>query len=287
MKLFGRAAKEGVSPGLLWEQHNEHRIVIANSVFFAVRRLGGWVVLAPHIVSALMMATTIGVFTTTILRLKFRPVMVALAVATALTPLQWENTIWGFQVQFVALALGVIVPLCLLANRPVLGRRALVISLTAGFWCTGTIGSGLLAWGVFGFVTLFLLKGDSRIRHSSIIGISALTVGIVYLIGWKRPSVTQAEGPSEVVTWIARGLTFPLSGTGGGWKSCFANRSRKTGSVTSLMRCCQRYVGTQRPRELHGLKVRSTRTTLRQKTRGRRSTAQTHKPGHFYLSPSR
>jgi hypothetical protein len=215
MKLFGRAAKEGVSPTMLWEQHNEHRIVIANSVFFVVRRLGGWVVLAPHIISALMVAATIGVFTSTALRLKFRPTMVALAVATALTPLQWENTIWGFQVQFVALAFGVVVPLCLLATRPVLGRRAVVLSLAAGLWCTGTIGSGLLAWSVFGLVTLCFLKGTNRLGNVSLIGASAITMGVIYLIGWKRPSVPQAEGPADVFAWVVRGLTFPLAGTGG------------------------------------------------------------------------
>jgi hypothetical protein len=222
MKIFGRAAAGGVRPGMLWEQHNEHRIVIANAVFLTVRRIGGWVVLAPHIISALMMAGMIGVLVSTLLRLEVRPVLVAIAAGFAVTPLQWENTIWGFQVQFVALVAGLVVTLCAVAARPRLDRTTAVTLIAGGLWCSGTIASGVLAWGVFAGLALALavLRRSAWPQRRAIAmsaGLAALgtVVVVTYRIGYVTPGRPGGGDLGNRLRWTGRALVFPFSGFGG------------------------------------------------------------------------
>ncbi len=223
LTIVGPAARTGVRVGMLWDQHNEHRIVIANAVFLVTRRLGGWVVLAPHIVSALMMGVTICVLVSTLLRLGVRPGLVAIAGSFALTPLQWENTVWGFQVQFVALVAGTVVTLCVLAGRAVLDRRAVVVAVLGGLWCTGTIASGILTWGVLSLVLgVLVLVGRSAwthraawVRVGGVLGVGVVLFG-VYRIGYVTPGRLGGGGIGHQLRWTLRALVTPFAGTGAG-----------------------------------------------------------------------
>jgi hypothetical protein len=220
IKIFGPAGRSGVRVSMLWEQHNEHRIVIANAVFLVVRKLGGWVILAPHIVSALMMATTVGVVVRTLIRLRIRPVLVALAAGTALTPLQWENTIWGFQVQFFALILGVVATVCCVALHPVADRRTAITVVVGALWCSGTISSGLLTWvlgiGLLMVVGVATKSVRSALRWSAMVGVVAVVVGIIFRLGYVTIPRMGTGGTGNYLRWMGRAVVFPHAGFGGG-----------------------------------------------------------------------
>jgi hypothetical protein len=220
IKIFGPAEKSGVRLSMLWEQHNEHRIPIANAVFLLVRRLGGWVVLAPNIVSALMVAVTVGVVVRTLLHLQVRALIVVIAVVTAVTPLQWENTIWGFQVQFAALVMGVVVTVCCMALHPVVDRRTLLTVIVGSLWCSGTISSGLLTWVLCAALVIGLGLAARQLRHAAraaaLIAAVGAVVVVLFRIGYVAIDRQGNGGAGNYVRWMGRALTFPHTGFGGG-----------------------------------------------------------------------
>jgi hypothetical protein len=219
IKIFGPAGRSGVRPSMVWEQHNEHRIVVANAVFLVVRRFGGWVVLAPHIVSAALAALTVAVLVVTLLRLQMSSSLVVLAVATAMSPLQWENTVWGFQVQFWALVAGVVIPLCAIARRPVLDRRSLAWMIASGLWCSASLSGGLLVWPVMALVAVMLIvagatmwsRRQSVVAAAVVLGTGLVTV-VVYRIGYRDVPRPGNGGVVNQLRWTGRALVFPMVG---------------------------------------------------------------------------
>jgi hypothetical protein len=137
------------SPAGLIEHHNEHRILFTRLFGLALLKASGeWNPLLEMIVDALAHTATLGLLIVVLGRGLDTGARVALAVfcmAIHAVPFGWENTLWGFQIQFYLLLLFGAAAIALLFDAPAFSAR----------WWLGTLcGIGSFFNTVSGALTL-------------------------------------------------------------------------------------------------------------------------------------
>lgn len=193
-----------------WRQHNEHRIPLPRIVYVAAVKLTGHDFRAPLAVNAVLLAAVGAYLLAAVRRLRGR-----FAVSDAFIPLivlgidQWENLLWGFQLQFV-LSTALVLAFLGLAVKPDWGgsaRRLAVASLIAlllplcganGIPFGLTIGILLVSLGVRN-----LWRG-ARAGWVGVIG-GALALGLVplYFVGLQKVGPTATATPAAFLVAFA------------------------------------------------------------------------------------
>jgi hypothetical protein len=116
-----------LSPARLIEHHNEHRILFTRLFGLGLLKLSGeWNPLLEMIVDALAHTATLGLLIVVLGRGLDTAGRVALAVfcmAIHAVPFGWENTLWGFQIQFYLLLLFGAAAIALLFDAPAFSAR--------------------------------------------------------------------------------------------------------------------------------------------------------------------
>ena len=147
---------EGYSFKQLYVRHNEHRILVPRLWFLAdIAWFDGRQILT--IGTILVSAVLHAVLLTALFRgLGQRGwvvmVFLLMAVGAVLSPVQWENLIWGFQVQFIQVWLFATLAFALIAWTPlaekhgVLRGSMILFALLAAFASTYSMVNGLLVW---------------------------------------------------------------------------------------------------------------------------------------------
>jgi hypothetical protein len=125
--LYQRYLTGALTPSDLFAHHNEHRILFTRLSGLALLALNGqWDPLLQMIVNAAVHTLTLGAMVVVLGR-ELGPLrQVALAVfcmATYALPFSWENTLWGFQIQFYLLLLFGILSVALLCDAPAWSAR--------------------------------------------------------------------------------------------------------------------------------------------------------------------
>ncbi len=244
VELFFRKHLTGtVSPGDFFALHNEHRIVttrlLSLATFIALGNI--FSPIANMLVSALVNGILAGIWIWTTVRLVGWHWLTILSCLLLVSPVQYENMFWGFQIQFYTLMLGCIGGACGLA---LIGRLTWGAVLTAllGMWlATFSMASGvvacvtlplgllLLAWCEAGGVGAVLRDRRALLKIGASVAGSALTLtlffweyrisavspggqardwGLVWSYLWMElayPAVTQTEA-----AWHAKALGTAL-----------------------------------------------------------------------------
>lgn len=207
----------------VFSQHNEHRITVPRMIFVALYDLvGEWNMVTHMVVSALCMGATVAVFVYTLRRLGVAA-PIGLAMCVLLTsPVQWDNILFGYQLQIFASALGLTVALSAVALDHALRWRTVAVAIAACMVSAFSFGGGLCSWPAAGIALLvraLLIAGGplALLRHRALLGrlvafaLAALAGVGAYFVDYKfPPSPLQARDWAVWWDFFARMLAQPL-----------------------------------------------------------------------------
>lgn len=176
-----------------WRQHNEHRIFFPNIVLTIGAYLTHWNVKAEllynfffSVITALMLYLFILKKIKTPLLMLFAGVLIA---AWYFSPVQYENWLWGWQVEWFMCVAGAVVTIFLLdlysGNKYKRGWLLLTGAIITAVIATFSLGSGILIWPV-GFAILLLYRQSKK--PIGIWIIAALVSAAAYYHNYHKPA---------------------------------------------------------------------------------------------------
>lgn len=205
-----------------WAQHNEHRPVLARAALLALARLTGWDIrweLAANVVVALATLATLSVL---VVRTVGRaapgaaPWLVAITSLMTFSLVQWQNWLWGWQLQVFMNALATCVTVGAVSRVGLLGPKPL-LALAAATIGALSFATGLVLLAIVP-VGLALDATTSRSwRAVRITTMIAVAIATFYFIGLQHPPyhpsrLVALEKPLAFVTFVLAYLGAPLAG---------------------------------------------------------------------------
>ena len=182
----------------LYQQHNEHRIVVPKLIYFAFAQLTGWNLRTEMFFSvALCAGTSAGIFALLQRTLGGTPRQLLLLWAAAnlliFSPAQAQNWVWGFQLQMFLPTLCFVITLVILVSElrwwPKFAASVFLITVA-----TFSFGSALLLWPIVG---LFLaLRGEGKWRVAAWLVAGAAVLGLYFVDYYRvaRPQPATGNG---------------------------------------------------------------------------------------------
>ena len=204
----------------LASQHNEHRMLFPRLVMLPLASVTRWNVHVNMVVSVALAGMSLAV-----LMALARPILVqagaagrvwaALTLSAIVFSLtQWENWLWGWQVQWFLAVLGAILAVAfatwsLRSDRP---WAHLAGAAGAAFVCQYSIASGAAIWVCVVFVLAFHPR---RRRALPVILAVAAAATALYLVGYTRPlhhpsPLVALERPLAFLTYLGNYASGPL-----------------------------------------------------------------------------
>ncbi len=189
--LFQQADTGKLPIAGLWAQHNEHRILFPNLIIYSSAYLSNWNIAAESLMSIIISIISILMIYLFILK-KFTKkyiAMIAVVAVSALfySPVQWENWLWGWQIEWFLCVAAVITSIYLLDYLAHAKKHATSIfigAIASAVVATFSLGSGILIW-VVGFGMLKMYRSD-RMRVITWIT-AAITSTFVYYFNYTKP----------------------------------------------------------------------------------------------------
>ena len=135
----------------LYERHNEHRLLVPRLWFLADLWLFAgtqWFLIVVIVLSSVAHAGVLSwLFSSLGHRSALGWVFAALALGAVLSPAQWENLVWGFQVQFIQVWLfATLAFVAIAANNSMRPWGRVVVAALFGLASTYSMANGLLVW---------------------------------------------------------------------------------------------------------------------------------------------
>ena len=213
--LYRRYLTGALTPSELLVHHNEHRILFTRLFDLALLVLRGqWEPLLEMIVNAVVHTATVGILIVVLGRRLGTARQLALAVfcaAIAVVPFGWENTLWGFQIQFYLLLLFGILGVALLCDAPPWSARWWLGTLFAVASYLNTVSGALTLGAPIAVATAQVILGRRRgTRELVAIALHAAMVAAMII---DVPSLAQLEAP--VARSVEQG--FIAIATAAGW----------------------------------------------------------------------
>jgi len=177
----------------LWEQHNEHRILFPRIIMLLLARLTRWNI---HYELAVNILLALGIFAVFVHQVKITGRKLAVARLPWAIPAislivfsisQYQNWLWGWQLQMFLNLLAVVGGIVLLAGEIFRWRKFATAALL-GIVATYSFANGALIWPI-GLAVLFLMTAGTRKRWTAPIGwilIGTLTMG-TYFHHYQKP----------------------------------------------------------------------------------------------------
>ena len=164
----------------LWAQHNEHRILFPKIIMLALARLTGWNIRCELVVNIIL---ALGIFAVFIHQVKITERKLGIAGLHWAVPAialivfsisQYQNWLWGWQLQMLLNLLAVVGGIVLLANETFSWRRFAAAALL-GLVATYSFANGILFWPI-GLVILLVVTAGKRERPPALIAWLAVSV---------------------------------------------------------------------------------------------------------------
>ncbi len=201
-------------------QHNEHRLFFPRLIMVGLALVTSWNTLYEVAVNVILASTSI-VFLYLMLRKAFENKLLVITM-TGLTslilfsPVQMENWLWGWQLQWFLSVLGLVVALWALSTWEASSSKKLVIASSGALVATYSLASGAFVW----FVCLpFFFKPLTKRLLPVWLGISFVAIG-TYYIGYHDPTYHASKTffltepiafVKYVMIYIARPVTLDYS----------------------------------------------------------------------------
>ena len=147
----------------LWASHGDHRILFPNLIVIALGQFTHLNVVFEEYLSGAMLVTATGLFVATHRRRAPSTPFISYTPLTLLlfSFVQYQNTLWGFQMAWYLITLALALTLFLL-DRPVLTNWAFVAAIAAAVVGSFSSLQGLLIWPV-GLLVLCVLRRPRRV----------------------------------------------------------------------------------------------------------------------------
>jgi len=172
----------------IWVQHNEHRLLFPRLIMLALALLTGWNIIY-ELYTNFVLAGLILLFLYLLLRKSsynyFMPWLSIPLTFLVFSPIQFENWIWGWQIQIFLSVLATVVAVWSVNQWP--GElKGLLIATGAAVISSYSFNSGLLTWVAVGM--LLLMQRERRLLNTSLwFAVFAITV-IFYYYGYHKPA---------------------------------------------------------------------------------------------------
>ena len=178
----------------LWAQHNEHRLLFPRIIMLALARGTGW---NTHYELAVNVILALGIFAVFVHQVKITGRKLGAAglpwaiPATSLIVFsisQYQNWLWGWQLQMFLNLLAAMGGIILLAQETFTWKR-FAFSALLGIVAMYSFANGVLFWPI-GLVILLVVTVGARQRRAAIIGwvlLSVLTMGS-YFYHYQKPA---------------------------------------------------------------------------------------------------
>lgn len=214
--LFQKHAAGTLHFSDFWMQHNEHRILFPNLIMYGLAQLTHW---DPYYEVMVNLVLGLGVIAAAIQLLKrsisSRLVYIVSSVFAAwllLSPIQWENWLWGWQIEWFLSVLAVLIVLwCLSAKK--ITMPLFLVALTAATIATYSLANGLVILGL-GLIML----GIRRVKWSWVAawGVVTLTEIYLYYLHYINPPYHPSKTlwlhePRAFIHYVLSYLGSPLS----------------------------------------------------------------------------
>nr|EDZ38225.1 MAG: Conserved hypothetical protein [Leptospirillum sp. Group II '5-way CG'] len=181
---------------MLWGQHNEHRIFFPSLIALFILSHSKANVVAEMFFSSFLLfgvITILLIYTTK--KLRINPWLLIPIPLIILSPIQWENSLWGFQIAFYLVVFTFVISIFFL-QKALFDETGKIknILIAVFFALIGSYSSlqGLLVWliGLFFVVQSQILetkKSNILITIKGIWIFAALIVNTLYFYGWSHP----------------------------------------------------------------------------------------------------
>lgn len=198
----------------LYEHHNEHRLVVPRLWFLAdVALFAGtqWFLIVVIVLSSVAHGATLSwLFRSLGHRGALGWVFAALSLGAVLSPAQWDNLVWAFQVQFVQVWLfATLAFVAVCADNALQPWGRVTVAIMFGLASTYSMANGLLVWPLLVGLTMWCgLRGwPFRLLLAVALGVIALEVA-GYQSNPGHGSPLQAlQQPMALALYVLRYLT--------------------------------------------------------------------------------
>lgn len=204
-----------------WQQHNEHRILLARLFFWMDLRWfdgAGWFLIATNYVliglGAVMGCRILREVAVPAQRETDRHALTALAVMMMFFWCQWENLTWGFQSQFILAQLLPLAALYALYRSTVGdGSRTFVLACALGLLSAGTMANGILALPLMAAYAALARQG---VRRTTALAVLTALMLLAYFHGYTpvagHGSLSSAlrDDPVQLVHYVLAYLGSPF-----------------------------------------------------------------------------
>ena len=171
----------------LWQQHNEHRIFFPRIVFLVLARLTHWNIryeLAANVTTAIAILMVVAyqvMKTARAMGSRYLVWTVPLISLIVFTLAQYENWLWGWELQIFMNLLAVVAGIALMTSRPFKWSR-LAFSMLLGIVATYSFANGIIYWPL-GLLLLMFAGPESRKSKVTALSVWAV-VGFLTLISY-------------------------------------------------------------------------------------------------------
>lgn len=207
------------NPGVWWQQHNEHRILISKLFFWLdMRYLGGSNValIALNVLLMLAICATFQAFGRRLLAqqcAETRLLLLATLLMLGLSWIQRQNITWEFQNQFYWVYLLPLLASFAMARALEAGVGWLALSLACGAASAFSMVNGVFVLPILAILAIILFRSWRRVLPVALVAVACLGI---FLLGYERtPGSAQGmvflrEHPLTVVAYIFAYLGNPF-----------------------------------------------------------------------------
>jgi hypothetical protein len=220
-----KSAAGTLGPADFWRLHNEHRLFFPRLVFLPLAHFTHWNLRAEMILSVVL-AAVIFVLVATLMKRTLYPfgrgVYLLAIVAAAwfvFSPIQYQNWLWGWQVQWFLSDLAALAAVAVLSSWPATRPALLgvVCGIAAAVVASYSLASGLLIWAAC--LVIFVRRKPLRPYLPVWFVAAGITIG-AYLVGYKKPPQTPPltaflHHPGAFAAYLFRYIGGPLFGNNG------------------------------------------------------------------------
>jgi hypothetical protein len=168
---------------LLWGQHNEHRLLFPRLVFLLLAKISNW-----NVVSEMYFSLFVACLSLVGLGLIYKKACRGslwgfIPISWLVFSLgQWENILWGWQMQIYLQVLGLILGIYFLSFKSL---QSTTLAIVCGVIASFSFNSGLVIWPV-GLLLLATLRADKK--HLALWGLTGTLVIVAYYTDYTAPA---------------------------------------------------------------------------------------------------
>jgi hypothetical protein len=216
--------RENATFDTFWTPNNEHRLLFPNLVFSILIKLTSW-----NSVS-LMIASWVGIAATALFLLycfgqvlnnrfpRLWLVTVVFSILLFLSPVQRENWLWGYQLAFFFVTIGVVLSLFSMTFTTIAYSSRLALALAFAVFASFSSAQGLMVWPAL-LVTLSLTKDPTRCKLSGFLltSVAMVIVCLIYFANYHAPTYGHLQldkvfrAPQTLIWYFLGLLGAPLT----------------------------------------------------------------------------